>query len=218
MNRNDCILAITAFAIVVVLTRCHSRVGDPVIPYSETPFKNGTVIMESGTGVSCDMMKWFTRSSITHVGVVCHDATGVPFLFHTSRPHSKLTRLDTWMRHRPTLNQVFVRHPHANISNRTMEATITPFIGVAYTYRVWKAVLRKWSCVQLPDSTDDGMFCSELVCRVFEGLGLMDFTGSSLSPSLALPGHFEGSDLPFVRGMSPVFRISLFQGHNEVPG
>lgn len=209
--RDACILAVLLTVFTLALTKRNNRVGDTVVPFNSANVANGSIILENGRGLGYEIVtQQFTRSSVTHVGVVCHDARGVPFLFHTSRHGSSLVHLDTWIRRASCTNRVFVRHLSVQISNRDMEGVVTPLIGVPYTFRFWKAVLRQWSFLELPESTDEGMFCSELVCRVFENLGLLDFTGSSLSPGLTLPCHFEGSDLPWVRThLSDMFELLI---------
>jgi hypothetical protein len=207
--RDVCILAVVLAAFVCALTQRNQRVGDTIVPHASATFKNGSILLENGNGLDYEIVtQQFTRSSVTHVGVVCHDASGTPFVFHTSRPGAMLTHLDTWIRRTTRTNRVFVRHLSASISNHDMESAITPLIGVPYTYRFWKAVLRQWTSLELPGSTDAGMFCSELVSRVFENLGLLDFTGSVLSPGLTLPCHFEASVLPFRTKLSEVYEIT----------
>jgi hypothetical protein len=199
--RDACILAVVLTVFVLALTKRKERVGDRIVPHNSANLENGSIILENGRGLEYEVVtQQFTRSSVTHVGIVCHDASGVPFIFHTSRPGATLTHLETWIRRTTSTNRVFVRHLSRRWCNRTMECAIAPLIGVPYTYRFWKAVLRQWISVELPGASDEssGMFCSELVCRVLETLGALDFTGSSLSPTLVLPCHFEGSDLPFV--------------------
>jgi len=210
--RDACILAVALIAFLAALTRCKERVGDAIVPYNSANLENGSILLENGRGLQYEIAtQQFTRSSVTHVGVVCHDASGTPFVFHTSRPCAHLTHLDTWIRRTTRTNRVFVRHLSRRISNREMELAITPFRGVKYNYRLWKAVLRQWTSMEFPGASDEasGMFCSELVCRVFETLGLMDFTGSALSPALALPGHFEGAALPFACNISEMYELSV---------
>ena len=195
------ILGVVLAAFIVALSCRRERVGDVLVPYASANFRNGDVVLENGRGLDYEILtSMLSRSCITHVGVVCHDASGAPFIFHTSRHGARLCALHVWFRRATRTNRVFVRHVSTHIPNRDMEAAVAPLLGTPYTYRFWKAVLRQWVAMELPGASDEqaGMFCSEIICRVFERLGLLDFSDSPLSPALALPCHFEAAQLPWV--------------------
>jgi len=163
---------------------------------------NGTlVVMDSCNGIQDSIIRNFTLSKITHVGLVVRDAQDKPFLFHTTGKHGAcLVPWDRWLGKNVPESRILVRFPSVNISSEDMEHAISGLYGTKYAYHLWKGVLKRWIRVELPgdDKHSMGIFCSELVCRVYENLGMLDFTTSDLTPSLVMPVHFSGDDLPFV--------------------
>ena len=198
----DQTLAITVAVLIVFLHVIREKWlrGVATASYTSMRFVNGSVVLVNG------MSSWHevvtqeaTGSPVTHVGVVAHDASGVPFLFHTTRATgATLTPLIPWLQRTIGPDRVFVRHPSHHVDNQAMEAAVRPLLGTPYTYRLWKAVFRRWGGPELPFGGEThGLFCSELVCKVFESLGVMNFTASGLVPSLVLPCHFvDGGALP----------------------
>ena len=179
----------------------------------DTPLPNGTlVVMDGYNSIQDGIIRNLTLSGITHVGVIVRDSENKPFLFHsTGKSGAFLAPWDEWLRNNFEVAHILVRFPSAQISSGDMEHAISGLYGTKYAYHLWKGVLRRWVRFELPgDNRSQGMFCSELVCRVFETLGLMDFSKSDLTPSLVMPVHFGGEELPFVGvEFSPFYELTL---------
>jgi len=176
-----------------------------VRPYATTSFPNGSVVLLSPRGeVRTTLEKLFTGTPITHVGLVCVDAGGTPFLFHTLRATgARLEPLVPWIRATTREHQVFVRrlvHPPAGPA---LEIAIAPLLGVQYSFGFWKAVMGAWwPGVEMPRATaPTDRFCSELVAEVLEKVGVLHFAHTPLSARLVLPGDFWATTrLPFGPG------------------
>lgn len=167
-----------------------------------TPLPTGTlVVMDGYNSIQDGIIRNLTLSGITHVGVIVRDSENKPFLFHsTGKKGAGLVPWGEWLRKNLEVAHILVRFPSVSISSGDMEHAISGLYGTKYAYHLWKGVLRRWVRFELPgdDKHSKGMFCSELVCRVFENLGMMDFSKSDLTPSLVMPVHFGGEELPFV--------------------
>jgi len=168
--------------------------------YMSAPIPNASLVLIQGLNDDLQdvVISAFTGSAITHVGIVCRDAVGTPFMLHTSRASGAiLVPLAAWIQ--KTRNKVYIRAPRFRVSSLEMEAAILPLLGAKYTYRLWKAVLRKYVDMELPSpgASSTGGFCSELVAEVLVNLDVLDFSRSRLTPSLILPSHFATFNLPF---------------------
>lgn len=186
--------------LVVLVIRTRDRVMD-VTTFTHAPHlipNASLVLIEGGRDLQDTIIRTFTGSKIVHVGLVCRDATGMPFLLHTSRASGTvLVPFLPWLKGTPC--KVYVRESRFRVSSTELERAVRPLLGLRYTYRLWKAVLRKYVNMELPSPMPEstGVFCSELVAEVLARLGVLDFSKSQLTPSLVLPAHFGTMDLPF---------------------
>lgn len=203
-------MKLVIFVIVVVFlagAKTRAKVHQVV---SNTDLPNGTIVMVNSCNTLQDVcIRNLTLSDITHVGVIARDASDTPFLFHTtSRQGACLVVWDTWLRVHAKKSTVLLRTPSVPISNSDMEHAISGLYGRKYAYHLWKSVFMRWFRAELPVDNNHSLFCSELVCSVFENLGMLDFTASQLSPSVVLPFHFSTDDLPFMKmKLSPVMEL-----------
>jgi hypothetical protein len=176
---------------------------------SSAHLPNGSVVMVNSCNTLQDVCIRNLTLDITHVGVIARDASDTAFLFHTtSRQGACLVHWDTWVQEQAQKHTVLFRTPSVHISNSDMEHAISGLHGRKYAYHLWKSVFMRWFRAELPVDNNHSLFCSELVCSVFENLGMLDFTASQLSPSVVLPFHFSTQDLPFMKmRLSPLVEL-----------
>jgi hypothetical protein len=192
------IVVVVVLLVFILLSKTQSQVGTVV--GADTHLPNATVVMVDSCHTTQDVcIRALTLSHITHVGVIVRDASDTPFLFHTSSKRGAcLVHWDTWLRANAKKSRVLCRTPSVRVSNSDMEHAISGLYGRKYAYHLWKSVFMRWFHAELPVDNNQSLFCSELICLVFENLGMVDFTSSNLSPSLVLPFHFGDDNLPFV--------------------
>jgi hypothetical protein len=211
MENNEFLLfLVLLFGVTLLIASDPSfhRVRDIPPIHISTTFQNGSVLLLSPIAqLRTTFEKLICGTPITHVGIVCYDATGTPFLFHTVRKGAHLVPLRVWIeRHLPN-NQVFLRrvvgsdNQNLDIHPQDLENAFQPLLGYNYSYGFWKAVLGRFALgVELPlPIRPDDRFCSELVADVLSRVGVLNFTTSS--PRLVLPRDFwDTPRMPFVNG------------------
>jgi hypothetical protein len=100
-------------------------------------FENGSLLLVSPMGqLRASVEKLLCNTPITHVGIVCIDAHGEPFLFHTRPGGAHLVPLHPWLRRKLDTNQVFVRRVVGGgaIQGAALETALAPLQGVQYSF------------------------------------------------------------------------------------
>lgn len=211
-----CSIFIVACMVCVLVLKTRDARVDAVdaFMYKSAPIPNASLVLIRGLKSNPQdvVIRGFTGSATTHVGIVCRDATGAPFMLHTSRASGAVrVPLHAWLKR--TRHTVLIRAPRFRVTSVEMESAVAPLVGAKYSYRMWKAVLRKYVNMELPSPVESstGVFCSELVAEVLVNLGVLDFSRSHLTPSLILPSHFATLSLPFrhPNSYSDAYRLTL---------
>lgn len=214
-------LFIGCVALVTVRAQCGAILHVRTYKKAVSTLESGSVVLLSPRrNVRAMFEKCVCGTPVTHVGIVCVDAKGVPFLFHTLRSTgAHLEPLVSWVERmtRHGSAQVFVRRLGCSrpLDKARVELAFSPYIGMKYSFTFWKAVMQSWwPGMEMPRAPPDGTrdrFCSELVADVLTRLGVLNFEGSELCARLVLPSDFwSTSRLPFSPGHTLLAPEELF--------
>lgn len=134
--------------------------------------RTGDIVFHTSTSAQSAAIQAATRSAYSHVGVVVHDK-GQPKVLEAVEP-VKLTSLQAWLKRGKGQHYVIKRlkQPLAASAAAQMELDAKRFIGKPYDLTF------EWS--------DDRIYCSELVWKLYKGSAGIELTSLSQLKSFDL--------------------------------
>jgi hypothetical protein len=171
---------------------------------SSSALQTGDLLLFSGRGWSSDVIRWFTGSCWTHVGViVCLDDVDEPLVFEsTLSPESVdlfrgeacsgVTLVPLSRRLADYEGEIVLRRregaPLAHRQRRLVRRLVQRLYRRPYRHYLWRQLLDAW-----PGTRRDygGLFCSELVAELYRRLGWLP---RDVRSGAYVPGHFGDAD------------------------
>lgn len=165
----------------------------------------GDVLLFSGTGLISDIIRWYTGSPWTHIGLVVRFEQDVPPLLLeatvgneaadllTGKCQSGVTLVSLNSKLLNYPGQVALRRrqgqPLCERQRRLVRRLVRRLYRRPYRNYLWRLMLD-----QLPGrQRDSGIFCSELVAEFYRRLGWLP---ADIRAGRIVPGHFAGEALP----------------------
>ncbi|MFN3712638.1 MAG: hypothetical protein ACK4SX_03145 [Alcanivoracaceae bacterium] len=172
-----------------------------MLPSMSLPaLQTGDLLLFSGRGWSSDVIRWFTGSNWTHVGViVCLDEAGEPLVFEsTLSPESVdlfrgeacsgVTLVPLSRRIADYQGDIVLRRregaPLGGRQRRLVRRLVQRLYRRPYRHYLWRQLLDAWPGVRRDYR---GMFCSELVAELYRRLGWLP---RDIRAGGYVPGHF----------------------------
>lgn len=167
----------------------------------------GDVVLFSGKGWSSDVVRLFTRSCWSHVGLVVRDLAHTEPLLLEANTLSEVSDVRTG-RQMPGVSlvaltdklhayegRVVIRRWHGEESVDHRREKLAA-LAHDLLHRPYCNYVASWICRGLR-TLPRGMFCSELVAEVYRRAGWLP---ADFNPARAVPAHFAGDGLPLLKG------------------
>lgn len=167
--------------------------------------ETGDVLLFSGKGLLSDVIRWYTGSPWTHIGLVVRFEEDVPPLLLeatvgneaadllTGKCQSGVTLVSLSSKLRNYPGDIVVRRrqgkPLSERQRRLVRRLVRRLYRRPYRNYLWRLLLD-----QFPGRyRDSGIFCSELVAEFYRRLGWLP---ADIRTGRVVPGHFAGESLP----------------------
>lgn len=173
--------------------------------------QTGDLLLFSGTGISSDIIRWFTGSSWTHIGVVVHlEGIEEPLLLEATMAAESLDLFSGELTSGVSLvslsqkladyaGDVAVRHrvgpPLCSRQRRLVRRLVRCLYRKPYRNYVWRQLLDAMPLSRR--RLGGGFFCSELVAEFYRRLGWLP---RDIRCGGFVPGHFAEESLALSQG------------------
>ena len=184
--------------------------------------QTGDVLLFSGNGLSSDVIRWFTGSSWTHVGMIVRlDDVDEPLLLESNRGSESIDLFSGEALAGVSLvplarklmdydGDIVLRrrdgNPLCQRQRRLVRRLVRRLYRRPYRNYLWRQVIDVLPGHRRRDYS--AMFCSELVAELYRRLGWLP---QEIRTGRLFPGHFADDSLPLLDGelQQPVWLKSV---------
>ena len=179
---------------------------------SISSLQTGDVLLFSGRGLSSEVIRWFTGSRWTHVGVVVRlDDTDEPLLLESNLGPESVDLLSGQAQPGICLVQIERKlsdyqgdiairrrqgEPLSVRQRRLVRRLVRKLYRRPYRHYLWRQVIDRLPFTQRRDYS--AMFCSELVAELYRRLGWLP---QDVRCGRFVPGHFAAESFQLQQGV-----------------